>query len=144
MQSQPQHVVTGRGVEDRRAIAAGGMHHELSGLPGARGAQPGDQTGQHVVGDRQQDQLGPRDDLLHGRDGYAGQQRRRPLPGLLADARDGHQAVTRLLEGGTEDGTDPAGADDADVEPGGSLRRHRQVTHARNASAFRGHVAFGP
>ena len=80
MQSQPEYVVTGRGVEDRRAIAAGGMHHELSGLPGARRGQPGDQTREDVVGDRQQDQLGPRDDLLHRRDGYAGQQRRGPPP----------------------------------------------------------------
>ena len=40
--------------------------------------------------------------------------------------------------------TDPAGADDADVEPGGSLRSHRQVTHARNASASTQHVAFDP
>jgi len=34
------------------------------------------------------------------------------------------------VEGGTEDGTDPPGADDADVEPGGSLGRCWQVTHS--------------
>jgi len=52
--------------------------------------------------------------------------------------------VTGLPEGCTEDGTDPAGADNADVEPGRSLGRCRQVTHARNASASDQHVAFVP
>ena len=144
MQRQPEHMVTGRGVEDRRAVAARGVHHELSGLPGARGTQPGDQAREDVVRDRQQDQLGPGDDLLHGRDGYAGQQRRGPLPRLLADTRDGHQTVARLLERCTQDGADPAGADDADVEPGGSFTSHRQVAHARNASPLRSDVAYCP
>jgi len=48
------------------------------------------------------------------------------------------------VKGGTEDGTDPAGADDADVEAGRSLRAWMQVTHARNASASGQHVPFGP
>jgi len=43
--------------------------------------------------------------------------------------------VARPLEGGTQDGADPTGADDAYVEPGGSLRRNGHVSHARNASA---------
>ena len=52
--------------------------------------------------------------------------------------------VTRLVEGGTEDGTDAAGADDADVEPGGSPRGRGQITHAGNASASLSHVTFCP
>jgi len=40
--------------------------------------------------------------------------------------------------------TDSAGTDDADVQPGGSLRRCRQIIHAGNASAFLKHVAFSP
>jgi len=52
--------------------------------------------------------------------------------------------VARLLQGGTQDSTDAAGADDADVEPCGSLRRPSQVTHAGNASASLRHVTFAP
>jgi len=52
--------------------------------------------------------------------------------------------VARLEQGGTEHGTDSAGTDDADVQPGGSLRRRMQITHAGNASAFVKHVAFSP
>jgi len=52
--------------------------------------------------------------------------------------------VAGPLEGGAEDGTDPAGADNADVEPGRSLDCCRHVTHARNASASDQHVAFVP
>jgi len=52
--------------------------------------------------------------------------------------------VAGTVEGRTEDGTDPAGADDADLEAGRSLCAWGQVTHARNASASPEHVAFGP
>jgi hypothetical protein len=38
--------------------------------------------------------------------------------------------VAGLVKGSTENGTDPAGADDADVEPGGPLRRRGQVIHS--------------
>jgi hypothetical protein len=38
--------------------------------------------------------------------------------------------VAGPLEGGTEYGTDSAGADNSDVEPGGSLRGCRRFTHA--------------
>jgi SAM-dependent MidA family methyltransferase len=144
MQGQPEYVMTGRGLEDRRAVATRGVHHELSSLPRARGAQPVDQRRQGIVRDREQDQLGPRDDLLHGRDRYAGQQRRGPRARLLAHSRHGHQAMAGLVEGGTEDGTYSAGPDDADVESGGSPRRRSQVTHSGNGSASPGHVAFGP
>jgi len=48
------------------------------------------------------------------------------------------------MKSGTEDGTDPAGTDDADIEPGGSLCCHGQVTHAGNASASRGQVNVLP
>jgi SAM-dependent MidA family methyltransferase len=44
--------------------------------------------------------------------------------------------MTGLLKSRTKDGTNPAGADDSDVEPGGSFTSHRQVAHARNASPF--------
>jgi len=48
------------------------------------------------------------------------------------------------LEGGAQHGTDPAGADDADVEAGRSLSWCGRVTHSRNASAFAQDVAFDP
>ena len=54
-----------------------------------------------------------------------------------------HQPVAGPLEGGTENGADPAGSDDTDIEAGGSLSACGRVSHSRNASAFRQHVAFG-
>jgi len=52
--------------------------------------------------------------------------------------------VSGTLKGGAEDGTDPAGPDDANVKTGGSLRARGQVTHVRNASVSPEHVAYGP
>jgi hypothetical protein len=52
--------------------------------------------------------------------------------------------VARLAQGSAKDCADSAGADDADVQPGRSLRRCWQIIHAGNASAFPKHVAFSP
>ena len=52
--------------------------------------------------------------------------------------------MARLLKGGAEDGAHATDADDPDVEPGRSLGRRRQITHAGNASASLRHVAFAP
>ena len=136
MQRQPEHVVTGCGVEDRSAITARRVHDQLSRLPRARGAESRDQAREDVIRDCEQDQLRSGDDLFDRHDGYAGEQRRCPLPRQLADPRDGHQPVAGLLKCGTKNCTHATGADDADVQPGGSLTSHRQVAHARNARPF--------
>jgi hypothetical protein len=49
-----------------------------------------------------------------------------------------------LLERCAEDRADAAGADDADVEPGGSFASSRQVAHARNASPLRRAIPYCP
>lgn len=144
MQGQTQDVMTCGRLEDPRTVTPGGVHHELSGLPGAGSTQTGHQRGQRVIGDGQQDQLGPFDDFLNGHDGYAGEQVSSPDARLLTHRRDGHKAVAGPVKGGAQDGTDPAGADDPDVKAGGSFRARSLVTHARNASVSPEHVAFGP
>jgi hypothetical protein len=98
------------------------VHHELSDLPGPRGAQAGDQSRESIVRHCQQNQLGPGHDAFDLRNRHAWQQRLGARPRLIAHRRDGHQTVASPLEGGTQDGTDPARADDTDVEPSGSLR----------------------
>ena len=103
-------------LEHGQAVAAGGVHDVLAGVDRAAGREHGDDVGQHVVGDGQQQQVagaGDRGGLL-GRD--AGQQRGDPAARGVGLTGGGDDLVAGAAEGGGEDGSDPAGADDADPQ----------------------------
>ena len=102
------------------AVAAGGVHDELAGLPPAELGEPGHEAGKHVVGDGEEDQLGALDDLVHGEHGHAGQQRLDPVAALLRDRGGADDGVADGAQGAGEDGADPAGADHADPEAAGA------------------------
>ncbi len=85
-------------------MPAGGVGDQLPRLPGPRRAEPGDEVGQGVVGDRQHQQLRAGDDLVDREHRYAGQQLRGPAQRGVADAGDGNDLVARLLERCAEDG----------------------------------------
>ena len=78
MQGQAEDVLPRGRLEDRQPVPARGVDDELPGLPGPGRGQPTDEVGERVVGDGEDQQLGPRHDLLDGEDGYAGQQLRSP------------------------------------------------------------------
>jgi hypothetical protein len=75
-----------------------------------------DQTREHVVRDGQQQQPGPLGHLERAEHGDARQEQGGPGPGGLADGRDADDLVPGALEGSTENGADPAGADDSHAQ----------------------------
>ncbi|MGC0356411.1 hypothetical protein RKD25_003700 [Streptomyces sp. SAI-124] len=95
-----------------------------SSCPGADRAGLGealDETGQGVVGDGQQHQVGALEDVRGGDERDVREEQRRPPPGGVGDSGDGHRAVPGELEGRSERRSHPAGADDADGEPRGAV-----------------------
>ena len=120
MQRERQRTGAGRRLEHGDAVAAGRVHEQLAGAHRAGGGQTLDQTGQHVVGDGEQHELGLGEHVLgrHQRD--PGQQRVGTAARGVGDTGGGDHVVPRGRERGAQDRPDPAGADDTDREPDGS------------------------
>ena len=119
-------LVEGRGV-DLQPVPARGVRDELARLPGAGRGQPRDQVGERVVRARPAGPARPAARPPRARrTGVPGSSWAARVAGLLAHAGDGDDPVADPLEGGTEDGPDPPGADHADVEPCG--RSSAEVT----------------
>jgi hypothetical protein len=97
-------------------MAAARVGDELAGLPGTGCGEPGNEVLQRVVGDSEHHELGAPNHLVRRQDGCAGQQFGRPGERGLAHRRDGDDAVPDPRERRPEDGSHPAGADDADIE----------------------------
>ena len=107
------------GGEHGEAVRAGGVEGQLAGPPGAGLGQAGDQAGQGVVGNGEDDQVGGGDDLVGGQQRDAGQQAGGAFGGGGGETRGGDDVVAGGGERGAEDGADTAGADDAHAEAGG-------------------------
>lgn len=99
------------------------MDEQLARPYGAGLGEAFDQAGQRVVGDGQQHELGPCEDLGGGHQRDVGEQRGCPAHGCVGDARHGDRAVPGELQRRGEGGADPARADDADGETGGAVPR---------------------
>ena len=80
------------------------------------GGEHGDDVGQHVVGDGQQEQVAGAGDGRGLLDGYAGQQGGDPAAGGVGLTGGGDDLVAGGAQGGGQDGADAAGADDADAQ----------------------------
>lgn len=99
------------------------MDEELARSHGAGLGEALHQTGQRVVGDGQQHELGACEDLGGGDQGDVGEQCGGPAHGCVGDARHRDRAVPGELQRGGEGGADPSRADDADGEAGGAVPR---------------------
>ena len=94
------------------AVAAGRVDDVLARTERSAGTEDGDDVGEHVVRDREQQHVtGPRDGagLLRG---DAGQERGDPLRGGVGLSGGGHDLVTGGAEAGGEYGADATRADD--------------------------------
>ena len=118
MQGQRERALAYSRLEHRHAVppAGVGQHPALQRRPGRR--EPGDQAGQRIVGHGQQGQVGAAEDLAGFGDHGAGEVRARPAQRGVGDRGRGHDLVTGPGQGRAERGARPAGADDADREPG--------------------------
>ena len=133
--------VTARGrLQHPDTVATARVDDDLPRPERARRRQPGDETGEVVVGHREEDEVGGCNDVRHLDDRYAGEQVSGPRPGRLAHRGHRDDVVTGPRQRGTEDGTDAAGADDADPEAGWSLRGVARVAHAVEPTSW----ATGP
>lgn len=94
MQGERQGADPAGGVEHTGAVPAGGVHQELTGPHGTGPREPLDQPGQGVVGDGQQDQLGPLQYLRGRDDGHVGQQLGGAPTGRVGHTGDGDRAVS--------------------------------------------------
>ena len=121
MQGQRQRARAQGGVQDAGAVTPGGVHEQLPGPYGAGSGEPLDQTGQGVVGDGQQHQVGAPEDLGGRHDGHVGQQLGGPPDRGVGDRGHGHRAMPGELQRRGERGPHPPGADDAYGEPRGAL-----------------------
>lgn len=97
------------------------MHEQLAGPDGPGLGESFHETGQGVVRDGQQDQVGALENLGRGHQRHIWQEQRGTAPGGVGDPGDGHRAVSGELEGRREGGADAARADDADAEACGSV-----------------------
>ena len=87
--------------------------------PDAGLGEAGDEAGQGVVGNGEDDEVGGGDDLVGRQQRDAGQQAGGALGGGGGETGGGDDVVAGGGEGGAEDGADSAGADDAHAEAGG-------------------------
>ncbi len=104
------------GMQDPDAETAGGVGHELSGLPGAELRQALHERAEGVVGDGQEHQFGALDDVLHVQHRDTGEQGFRAFPAGVRDRGDPDDGVLRAAQRRPQDGADFAGADDSDAE----------------------------
>ena len=118
VQRQRQRALAHGRVEHGQAIppARVGQQAALQRRSGRR--QPGDQAGQHVVGDGQHGQVGAPENLAGVGDDRVGEVRVRPAQRGVRHRGRGHDLVTSAGERHAERGARSPGADDADREPG--------------------------
>ena len=153
VQGQRERALAHGRLEHGHAVppAGVGQHPALQRRPGRR--QPGDQAGQRVVGHGQQGQVGAAEDLAGFGDHGVGEVRVRPAQRGVGDRGRGHDLVAGPGQGRAERGARPAGADDADREPGrapggrGGFRVHcviRIVMTKARVPAMRAGTRFMP
>ncbi len=126
VQGQWQGATAGRGAEHPGTVPATRVREQAALQRGAGRGQPGDETGQRVIGHRKQDQVGGGENGGRPLARDAGQHPVGPLDRGIGHGGDGHDVVTGPGERGAEDRTDPAGPDDAYPEASG-MRRARLV-----------------
>jgi hypothetical protein len=110
----------GRG-EHREAVPPAGVHDDLALPDGPGGAQHRRDVVEHVVGDRQQHDIGRTGDRGRLQQRYAGQQGRGASARGVRLAGDGDDLVSGGAEASGQDGADTAGTDHAHTKgPDGS------------------------
>ncbi len=109
------------GVQHLGPVPPGGVHEQLARTHRPRLGEPGDQAGQGVVGDGQEDQFGALEDFGGRHERHVGQESRGAPSGGVGDPGDGHRAVPGELERRGQRGAHASGADDAYGEPRGAV-----------------------
>ena len=140
MDRQRQHADQLGRFEDADAVTAAGVDDDLPGAEGADLGQAAHQARQGVVGDGEEDEVHLGDDLGHVADRYAREEVRGPRPGLLAHGGDRGHLVAGAVEGGAQDGADPARADDAHREPRRVVLARRVVECAHDGRTYPGRM----
>ncbi len=116
MEGQPEGPDPRSGLEDADAVAAGRMRHELPRVQGTGLDESRDQTGKHVVGNGQQDEVGVSGDLVGGQHRDSGKQCVGTQPREVGDCGHRDDLMPRATQGRTEDGADAPGTDDAHTQ----------------------------
>ena len=129
------------GGVDVEAVAAGGVHDELPGLPRAAGAAGRPRAASASSGTASRTSSAGATTSSGSSTGTAGQQLRGPGEGGVADGRHGDDAVARPGERRAQHGADPTGADHADVE---ACRTLVGRCHADNLSRTHRRTLPGP
>jgi hypothetical protein len=114
VQGERQGAVLDGRPQDLDAVRAAGVHDDLAGPQRFGGGEPADHPGEGVVGQREQDQVGPGDDLVRRQERDVREEVLGAPHRLLRDAGGGHDRVAGPRQGGPEHRADPAGGDHAD------------------------------
>src|SRR3569833_4757862 len=104
-----------------QAVRAGGEEEQLAAAPGPGLGEAGDQPGESVVGDGEDDHVAGGDHLVRGQQRNTGQPPGGAHGGGGGQTGGGVLVVAGGGEGGPEGGADPAGSQHADAQSGGSL-----------------------
>ena len=116
MQGEGRAAGPGQRCQHLGAVAARGVHDQLTAGGHAGRGDAGGQRRQLIVGDAQQQHLAAFDDRGDVQQRHAGQQLGGTLPGAVGDGiGPGHRMPLRTQRR-AEHGADPAGADHADAE----------------------------
>ena len=140
MEGQGQDADELGGFEDADAVAAAGVDDHLTGPERADLGQSADQAGQRLLGHSEQDEVDVLDDLRDVADGDGREQLGGARQRLLADRRHRRDLVTRAMERGTEDGADPARADDPHGEPRWAVLARRAVVCTHDGRTYPGRM----
>ncbi len=128
VQGDGQRALLGGGRQHAGAVPAAGVHHHLAGAQRSGGGELLDEVCQRVVGHGEQQQVGCARDGDGRLRGEVGKQRAEPHPGGARRPGRRYDVVAGGTQGGGEDGTDAAGADDADAVRRGIARGHGHCT----------------
>ena len=135
MDRQRQRPDPPRRVEHLRAVATGRVRHELAGVDGAGVDEPRDESGQDVVRDGEEDEVGVGDHLRHRQDRHPGQERVGTQARHVRHRGHSDDLVAGPSECCAEDSAHATGPHDPDAQP----RRPRcaHVTERRPLAASR-------
>src|SRR4051812_7671769 len=131
MQRHRQRADGREGVEHAVTVGPAGVGDERPGADGPSGCEPGDERGEDIIGNREEQQISTGSHLVGRQDGSVGHKLLGAPPARLRHRGDRDRLVTCTVERGGQSCADAAGADGTNGESGRPLarrqRRHRSL-----------------
>ena len=116
MNRQTDSAQCGRRCENLGAVAAGGVHQNLTGGNTSRGRQVGDKARQLIIGNRKNQQFATFGNLLHRQQRHIGKQHRGALLRSLRHRVNTHNRVLAGAQSRAEDGANPPGGNNSNAQ----------------------------